>query len=144
MSKYPEVPHYSEDINFSDLNEAIATYVATRDALTEERKQYNDYEARSKAYMSRIEAFIQNKANEMGVDSVRTASGRAYRTVKEQFRISDWDAYWTWLRDNDMGHAVEKRAAKLAVKEVYDETGILPPGLEHHTEIVFDVRRPSK
>lgn len=143
-SKYPEVPELDEDLNFTNLNDAIATYVATRDALDVERKDYNRYEANAKAYMSRIEGFIREKADELGMDSIRTASGTAYRSVKTSYRVADWDAFWQYIKTNDYSQCVEKRAAKLAVKEIHDETGELPPGLDYHTEIVFDVRRPSK
>lgn len=143
-SKYPKVPGLEEDLNFSTLNEAIGTYVATRDALDVERKAYNFYEANAKAYMARIEGFIREKADELGMDSIRTESGTAYRSVKTQYRVADWDAFWQYIKANDYSHCVEKRAAKLAVKEIHDETGELPPGLDYHTEVVFDVRRPSK
>lgn len=143
-SKYPAVPDYDESLNFTTINDAIETYVATRDALGEERKAFNSYEAKSKNYMDRIEMWIKDKADELGVDSFRTAGGTAYRTVKTSYRVGDWDTYWEWLKRNDYSQCVEKRAAKLAVKEIHDETGEVPPGLEYHVEVGFDVRRPSK
>lgn len=144
MSKFPKVPDIAEDVNFGTLDDAIGTYVATRDALDVERKAYNAYEANAKAYMNRIEFWIRTKADELGMESIRTNSGTAYRTVKTAYRVADWDAYWQFIRDNDFSQCVEKRAAKLAVKEIHDETGEIPPGLDYHTEVVFDVRRPSK
>lgn len=144
MNKYPEIPAYDQDVNFDTLDEAINVYVATRDALNEERKAFNTYEAHAKAYLERIERVIADTADKMGVDSVKTKSGTAYRTVKTSYRVSNWDDYIEWLRATDNFQCLEKRAAKLAVKEVHDETGEVPPGLEYHAEVVFDVRRPSK
>lgn len=142
--KYPEIPEFDQDINFNNLDEAINTYVATRDDLARERKEYNTYEAKAKNYMDRIEMFIKTKADEMGVDSVRTASGTAYRTVKTQYRVGNWEEYLAWMKETDNFQCLEKRAAKNAVKEIHDETGEIPPGLEYHAEVGFDVRRPSK
>lgn len=142
--KYPSVPEYTEDLGFSTVDEAINVYVATRDALDAERKAYNSYEAKSKAYMDRIEMWLKDKADDIGVESFRTKSGTAFRSVKEQFRIGNWDSYWAWAVENGYSHVVEKRAAKLAVKEIYDSTGELPPGLTHHVEVGMDVRRPNK
>lgn len=144
MSKFPQVPDIAEDVNFGTLDDAIGTYVATRDALDVERKTYNAYEANAKAYMNRIEFWIRTKADELGMESIRTNSGTAYRTVKTAYRVVDWDAYWQFIKENDYSQCVEKRAAKLAVKEIHDETGEVPPGLDYFTEVVFDVRRPSK
>lgn len=143
-SKYPNVPDYDEDVSFENIDSAIQTYIATRDDLDRERKAYNQYEARAKNYMSRIEMFVKDKADELGMDSIRTPSGTAFRSVKTAYRVSNWDLYWAWLKENDFGHCVEKRAAKNAVKEIHDETGEIPPGLEYHVEVGFDFRRPSK
>lgn len=143
-AKYPRVPDIEEDLNFETVDDAIKTYVATRDALDAERKAYNQYEALAKAYMGRIEEFVRLAADEMGVESFRTNSGTAFRTVKTAYRVTDWDAYWDWLRQNNFSHCVEKRAAKLAVAEIHQDTGEVPPGLDFFTEVVFDFRRPSR
>lgn len=141
---YPEIPSIDEDVNFDTLDEAINVYVATRDALNEERKAFNTYEAHAKTYLERIERVIASHADRLGVDSVKTKSGTAYRTVKTSYRVGNWDSYLEWMRETNNFQCLEKRAAKLAVKEIHDETGEVPPGLEYFAEVVFDVRRPSK
>lgn len=143
-ASYPHVPDFDQDINFATLDDAINVYVATRDELAAERKAYNTYEAKAKNYMDRIEMFIKEKADELGVDSIRTKSGTAYRTVKTAYRVGNWDEFIAWIKQTDNFHCLEKRAAKNAVKEIHDETGEIPPGLEYVAEIAFDVRRPGK
>ncbi len=133
-----------DDLGFTTVAAAIETYVATRDDLAEKRKAFNEYEANAKHYMNRIQVFIQMKANELGVDSFKTAAGTAYRSVKTQYRTEDWEAFLNWLKETGNFQCIERRPAKLAVKEIHDESGVLPPGLSHHVEVEFDVRRPSK
>lgn len=142
--EYPQVPDFDQDISFASIDDAINVYVATRDALAEERKSYNVYEAKAKNYMDRIEMFIKDKADEIGVDSFKTKSGTAYRTVKTSYRVGQWDLYLAWMKETGNFQCLEKRAAKNAVKEIHDETGEIPPGLEYVAEVAFDVRRPSK
>ena len=144
MSKYPEIPEYDKDLQFGTLDEAINVFVATRDALGDERKVFNAYEAKAKAYMERIQMYIREQADKLGIDAIRTPSGTAYRTVKTSYRVTDWDAYVAWLLETQNFHCLEKRAAKLAVKEIHDETGEVPPGLSYMAEVEFDVRRPTK
>ena len=144
VSKYPVVPDYDEDLTFTTVDDAINTYVATRDDLDRERKAYNKYEATAKNYMGRIEMWLQEKADELGVESFRTKSGTAYRTVKTSYRVGSFDDFIEWIKETGNFQCLEKRAAKNAVKEVHDETGEIPPGLEYRAEIEFDVRRPSK
>lgn len=143
-NEYPQVPDFDQDISFASIDDAINVYVATRDALAEERKAYNTYEAKAKNYMDRIEMFIKDKADEIGVDSFKTKSGTAYRTVKTSYRVGNWDVYLNWLKETNNFQCLEKRAAKNAVKEIHDETGEIPPGLEYVAEVAFDVRRPNK
>lgn len=142
--EYPQVPDFDQDISFVSIDDAINVYVATRDALAEERKSYNTYEAKAKNYMDRIEMFIKDKADEIGVDSFKTKSGTAYRTVKTSYRVGQWDTYLAWMKETGNFQCLEKRAAKNAVKEIHDETGEIPPGLEYVAEVAFDVRRPNK
>lgn len=142
--EYPQVPDFDQDISFASIDDAINVYVATRDALAEERKSYNTYEAKAKNYMDRIEMFIKDKADEIGVDSFKTKSGTAYRTVKTSYRVGQWDLYLAWMKETGNFQCLEKRAAKNAVKEIHDETGEIPPGLEYVAEVAFDVRRPNK
>lgn len=141
---YPEVPDYDEDIQFASIDDAINTFVATRDDLDRERKAYNKYEARAKSYMGRIQNYIKDKADDLGVDSFKTKSGTAYRSVKTGYRVGTWDDFIEWVKASGNFQCLEKRAAKNAVKEIHDDTGEIPPGLEYHQEIEFDVRRPSK
>jgi hypothetical protein len=141
---YPEIPAYDQDIQFNNIDDAINVFVATRDELAAERKAYNTYEARAKHYMDRIEMFIKDKADDLGVDSFRTKSGTAFRNVKTSYRVSVWPEYLAWLQETGNFQCLEHRAAKNAVKEVHDETGEVPPGLEYTVEVGFDVRRPSK
>lgn len=144
MANHPSIPQLSDDVNFDNLDDAIRVYVETRDALAAERKSFNTYEAHAKHYLERIESFIKVKADELGMDSIRTKSGTAFRTVKTAYRVGNWEAYLEWLKSTGNFQCLEKRAAKLAVKEIHDETGEVPPGLEYVAEVTFDVRRPSK
>lgn len=138
---YPDVP---EDINFTTISQAVEVYVATRDQLAAERKAYNSYELRAKAYMERISMYLRDKADEMGVDSFKTQAGTAYRSVKTQYRVGSFDQFVEWMKATENFHCLEKRAAKNAVKEIHEETGEVPPGLEFYSEVEFDVRRPTK
>lgn len=129
---------------YSDIATAVANYVSLRDMLGIERKSWEDHEKDVKFEQDRISMFLRDKGDEMGVDSFATPSGTAYRNVKTSYRIEDWDKYATWLLATNNLQCLEKRPAKLAVKEIHDETGDVPPGLILYTEVEFNVRRPTK
>lgn len=129
---------------YSDIQQAVAAYVQYRDMLGMARKAWEDYEKEYKDEMTRISMWLRDKGDELGVDSFNTPYGTAYRNVKKSFRIEDWIAYSNWMRETDNMQCVEKRAAKLAVQDIIDETGSIPPGLSEWIEVEFNVRRPTK
>lgn len=142
--KYPKIPEFDEDLNFGNVDEAINTYVATRDDLDRERKAYNKYEANAKNYLDRIEMWIKDQADRMGVESFRTKSGTAYKNTKTSYRMGNWEDFIEWIKKTGNFQCLERRVAKLATKEIHDETGEIPPGVHFESEVCFDVRRPSK
>lgn len=126
------------------IDTLVQDYVRLRDELSEKRKIFDAYETDIKDQLEIISMSIKEKADELGVDSFKTAYGTAFRNTKESYRISDWNAYAEWMLSTGNIHCVEKRPAKLSVKEIHDETGELPPGLDHIVEIEFSVRRAQK
>lgn len=131
---------------FSDIQQAVGNYVAYRDMLGIERKAWEDHETKVKEEMTRISMWLRDKGDELGVDSFNTPYGTAYRNVKVAYRVEPegWEKFAEWMRETDNMQCVEKRPAKLSVKEIYDETGELPPGLVEWVEVEFNVRRPTK
>lgn len=129
---------------YDDISSACKNYVELRDQLTIERKAWEDHEAAVKGEMERISMWLRDRGDELGVDSFNSPYGTAYRNVKTSYRVENWNDYAAWLLKTGNLHCVEKRPAKLAVKEVYEETGELPPGLLEFVEVEFNVRRPSK
>src|SRR5574337_1245676 len=94
--------------------------------------------------MEKISMWLRDKGDELGVDSFKTQYGTAYRSIKTSYRVGNWDEFVGWIRDTGNFQCLEKRVAKLATKEIHDESGVVPPGVEYSAEVEFDVRRPTK
>jgi hypothetical protein len=59
--------------------------------------------------------------------------------------VKDRDAFFTWIKENDMFSMLTASASKDAVKEFMKEHGgELPPGLNYHSQYVINVNRPRK
>lgn len=129
---------------YKDIKEAVANYVEYRDQLSIERKAWEEHERDIKDEMTRISMWLRDRGDEMGVDSFNTPYGTAYRNVKKSFRIEDWQEYSSWIIKTNNAQCLEKRPAKLAVQDIIDETGEIPPGLMEFVEVEFNVRRPTK
>ena len=129
---------------YTNIQQAVGNYVQYRDMLSIERKCWEGHEKEFKDEMTRISMWLRDRGDELGVDSFNTPYGTAYRNVKSSYRIEDWDAYSSWIIETNNAQCLEKRPAKLAVKEIFDTEGALPPGLTEFVEVEFNVRRPTK
>ena len=136
----------SEPVQFKSIDEAIEAYVATRDELRAKQQAFKLEEDSMKLRMEQISMWLRDKADELGVDSFKTQFGTAYRSVKTSYRVATggWDTFIGWVKETGNFQCLEKRVAKLATKEIHDDTGAIPPGLDYVAEVEFDVRRPTK
>lgn len=136
----------SEPVQFKSIDEAIEAYVATRDELRAKQQAFKLEEDAMKLRMEQISMWLRDKADELGVDSFKTQFGTAYRSVKTSYRVATggWDTFIGWVKETGNFQCLEKRVAKLATKEIHDDTGEIPPGLDYVAEVEFDVRRPTK
>ena len=128
-------------VQFSTINEAVEEYRKIRDDLTERRREFQSIEKALKGTLEEISMWLRDKADELGVDSFKTEAGTAYRVTKTKYSIGDWQEFSSWVLENDMIQCFEKRPAKLAVQEVIDETGELPPGLTVFSEVDMQIRK---
>ena len=130
-----------DQIPSSNISKAVGKYIILRDKLGSIRKAYTLFEDSVKGRQETLNVMMVQKGQEDGVDSFKTPLGTAFKKIKNSYRVQDWDAYSTWLIENDNMHCVEKRAAKTAVEEIHIETGEVPPGLEHIQEIEYQFRK---
>ena len=126
------------------VNDLIQLYRTKRDELSEYRKEFQQREANVKDLLSRISMALRDIADELGVDSFNTPYGTAYRNVKTYYRVGDWDAVLDFIQHTGNWHMLEKRIAKNATREIHNDLGNVPPGIEYSTEIEFAIRKPSK
>lgn len=129
---------------FKSIDEAVRRYVDQRDALKQYMAQVKIVEDQAKEELSKISMWLRDKGDELGIDSFKTQYGTAYRSVKVSYRVGDWETFIEWVKTNNAFQCLEKRVAKLATKEIHDETGNIPDGIDFFAEVEFDVRRPIK
>lgn len=133
-------------VEFKSIDEAIEKYVNLRDELKSIQTEFKQIEDARKEELEKISMWLRDKADDLGVDSFKTQFGTAYRSVKTRYSIGvgGWDTFVEWIKKTGNFQCLEKRVAKLATKEIHDETGEIPPGIEFSAEVEFDVRRPTK
>lgn len=132
------------EIDDKRVDELIAMYIAARNQLATDRKGYKAREAKVKMHLQMISMVLMNKADQAGgVDTLATDKGTAYRKIKETFSVSNWDDLCAYVKLTGNFSVLQKRVSPNAVKEVREQEGELPGGVEPRVEVEFAVRSPT-
>ena len=126
----------------TDMNRLTKAYVRIRDARSELKKEWETKDAEFKKKLERIEAEMLRFLNETDQNAAKTDSGTVYRQEEITPTGSDWEAFYSWVKEHDAFDALERRIKKTFIKE-YMETngGGIPPGVSVYREYVARVRR---
>ena len=124
------------------LNKVAETYVRIRDARTELKKQYEMEDQKLKDQMETINSFFLETLTELGVESCRTDHGTVYKSLVVKPSCGDWDAFYTWIAENEAFDALERRVKRSFITDFMDANeGELPPGISVLKEYTVTIRR---
>lgn len=116
----------------------MRVYAKMRDKLEALQKDTAEIETSMKAV--KLALLEHCKAN--GVDSVRTAYGLAYKTVRTIYSTSDWESFHKFVLENNAPHLLEKRLHQGNMKDfIADNPEHIPPGLNASNEYVITIKR---
>ena len=127
-----------EDQSIEDL---IVEYRDRRDQLADARHTYQKFEQETKSRLDEIAMKLREIAEALGLNALPTPAGTAYRTIKETYRVGNWDEVLEYIQATGNWQMLEKRIAKLATKEIFESTGVMPPGVEYMAEVEFVIRK---
>ena len=127
------------------VDKLVADYILLRDELKIMQQEHAAAEENVKEALARISMRIREIADVQKVDSFAIRGvGTAFRVIKESYRATDWESFINWCKATDNFHCIERRPAKLAVKAIHKEGGVIPPGLDYVAEQEFQVRKATK
>ena len=79
-----------------------------------------------------------------GAESIKTEYGTAWLSVKPQYNTLDWDAFLTFMVENDCLHLVQQRVAQKNMQDFLDtHPDQVPPGLTSNNKLTVTVRRTT-
>tara|TARA_Y100001951_G_scaffold91395_1_gene85342 strand:- start:538 stop:906 length:369 start_codon:yes stop_codon:yes gene_type:complete len=96
-----------------------------------------------KENMTKLEAWIKEKADADGVTSFKTKHGTAFLTTNDFARVADWDAMLEFIQENEAYDLLEKRVSKVAVRGYIDMNKAVPAGVTYGTRVDINVRKPA-
>ena len=117
-------------------------YLKIREKRAELKAQFDAEDGKLEEQLNSIKRELLNYCKAQGLESVRTAAGLFYRSVKTRYWTNDWDSMNKFILEHGIPEFYEKRLNQSTVKQFLDENpDVLPPGLNVDSEYVITVRK---
>ena len=124
------------------IEKLTATYIKIRDKRSKLATEFKTKEDELKSQQDRIKRALLEHCKEHDVESVRTAEGLFYRTIKKRFWTNDWESMHKFILDQQVPEFLDKRLNQSNVKQfLEDNPDLLPPGLNVDSEYAIAVRK---
>ena len=129
----------------SPLEQAVAEYIATRDAKSELEAKHKAELADLNERLERLDAFLLGNLQDLGVDSFKTGVGTVFTTQRMQAQVPDKGALTDYLRNNpDDIELLQTRISTTVLKDWMEKhNGATPPGVAARIERTVSVRRKN-
>ncbi len=131
----------SDVIEEPRIEDVVSKYIALRDKKAELDAAHKEKVASIDDALNRVEVYLLSRMQSMGVESVRTAAGTAYTSLKVSVSTADKDALIGFAKDNDLWSSLDIKPNKTFVQQYRKEHDDLPPGVNLREERVVNIRR---
>jgi len=124
------------------VDKLVRTYIKMRDVHTELLHKFEEEENRIKEHMGKVKGALLQYCKDNNLESVKTAEGMFYRTVKRRYTTADWESMNRFILEHQVPDLLEKRLHQGNVEQFLTEhPDLLPPGLNCDAEYSVTVRR---
>jgi len=101
-------------------------------ALEAERKKLGEEE-------DGLSAELLRQMDKQGSTRVSTSLGTAIRTVTTLPVVDSWDDFYSWIKENDAFHLLQRRVSSPAYREIVDG-GEAIPGVRSYEDVKVNLR----
>lgn len=124
-----------------DAEVLVDKYVKIRDKIKEISKAHAEELKPYEEALEKIEAVFLQRFGELGVSSMKTNAGTAYRSTKRSVTVADWEEYLRYIRSNELWDLLGHYADKKAVEAFREEKDDIPPGINWVEVAQVNIRR---
>jgi hypothetical protein len=125
------------------VSEVVSHYIALRDQKAAIKAEYDAKVSKIDKTLDTIEAKLLEVFAQTGMDSVRTANGTAYTTVRTSASVADREIFMNYVKSHDEWPLLEVRASKTGIEQFKEMNQDLPPGVNWREERVVNIRRSA-
>jgi hypothetical protein len=125
------------------VSEVVSHYITLRDQKAAIKAEYDAKVSKIDKTLDTIEAKLLEVFAQTGMDSVRTANGTAYTTVRTSASVADREVFMNYVKSHDEWPLLEVRASKTGIEQFKEMNQDLPPGVNWREERVVNIRRSA-
>ncbi len=120
----------------------VKVYIKMREKHAEMSNTFKEQEEALKDQMAKVKGALLEHCKEHNVESVRTAEGLFFRTLKQSYWTNDWESMGKFIVEHQVPELLEKRLHQGNIKQFLAEhPDLLPPGINVDSEYSVTVRR---
>lgn len=120
---------------------AAERYISVRNAIDKLEKEHKAAKAELTEKLVMLENWFTAKAQEDGLDSIKTSMGTGYWSTHHTATVASREEFFSYCKEHDTWDLVEARASKSGVKSFIEGHGAPPPGINFSSTRVFNFRK---
>lgn len=124
------------------LAKLTKAYIRIRDRRSKLKSDFDAADSELREKQDSIKRALLDYCKESGAESVRTAEGLFYRTMRKRYWTNDWESMHRFIMENAVPEFFEKRLNQGVVAQFLEEhPDTVPPGLNVDAEYNIAVRK---
>lgn len=120
---------------------AAERYLQVRNQIESLEREHKTAKAVLTEKLVALENWISAKAQEDGLETVKTPHGTAYWSTHHTATVGSREEFFNFCKEHDAWDMVESRASKTGVKSYIEAHGAPPPGVNFSSAKVFNMRK---
>jgi hypothetical protein len=120
---------------------ATEKYLQVRGEIEDLEKIHKAMKARLTEKLVALENWVTAKAQEDGLETVKTPFGTVYWSTHHTATVASREEFFAYCKEKDAWDMLESRASKTGVKSFVEAHGAPPPGVNFSSIRVFNLRK---
>ncbi len=126
-----------------NYEQAAERLLAVRDEIDALERAHKAAKAELTSRMVMLENWFTAKAQEDGLETIKTHAGTAYWSTHSTATVASRTELFDFCRTTGAWDLLEARASKTAVKSFIEGHGVPPPGVNFSSTRVFNFRKAN-
>lgn len=123
------------------VDEVVKGYITLRDRKNALKKEQAEKLRPLTEKMTLLENWLLRDLQTRKVESQKTAEGTAFVSTVAAATVKDRDAFFEFVKKNEMWDLLENRVSKTVVRDYLEDTGEVVPGVNYQETKVVRIRR---